>query len=165
MAVIRHNTLERHGRAPLCTVSAYRVDAFDHLHRAAEKDNECVICMENEPNTVLSCTHAFCQECLDAWFVLAVSCWAKNDGVYRETAWPHIHTRTTTEWHLIQELADGGAQAAEEQHMPHVSRCHRPSGELGAHGRGQCACMKHHHHALSARVHKIVHSLRLCLQC
>jgi hypothetical protein len=28
---------------------------------------ECVICFERKPDTVLSCSHAFCNECLQSW--------------------------------------------------------------------------------------------------
>eukprot|EP01094_Clydonella_sp_ATCC50884_P019862 TRINITY_DN3981_c0_g1_i1.p1 TRINITY_DN3981_c0_g1~~TRINITY_DN3981_c0_g1_i1.p1 ORF type:complete len:222 (-),score=55.95 TRINITY_DN3981_c0_g1_i1:257-922(-) len=30
-------------------------------------DKECVVCMDNDADTVLSCTHSFCQQCWNAW--------------------------------------------------------------------------------------------------
>jgi hypothetical protein len=32
-------------------------------------DNECCICMDRQPNLVLPCTHKFCDECFQQWFV------------------------------------------------------------------------------------------------
>jgi len=30
-------------------------------------DDECIICMERKSQILLSCTHSFCEECLDNW--------------------------------------------------------------------------------------------------
>ena len=33
---------------------------------------ECVICMDRKASTILPCAHAYCEQCIDAWLVLAL---------------------------------------------------------------------------------------------
>jgi hypothetical protein len=30
--------------------------------------DECPVCLDREPDTVLPCTHAFCSECISEWY-------------------------------------------------------------------------------------------------
>ncbi|XP_071956771.1 RING finger protein 141-like [Antedon mediterranea] len=39
---------------------------IDQISKEAD-DNECCICLDNRSEVILSCTHSYCQKCIDQW--------------------------------------------------------------------------------------------------
>jgi len=47
---------------------------FENILEQDFKEGECVICMENMAEIVLSCTHSFCSSCLEGWKKKSSTC-------------------------------------------------------------------------------------------
>jgi hypothetical protein len=45
-----------------------RIDAVC-CGESRQDDEECIICMDRKATVILPCTHAYCEQCIDAWYV------------------------------------------------------------------------------------------------
>ena len=45
------------------------------VQNSSEKDEEfCCICMERKPDSILPCTHSYCESCIKEWQVTNTTC-------------------------------------------------------------------------------------------
>jgi len=48
-----------------CSIDA----AFEES--CTKEEEECVICMDRKATVILPCAHAYCEQCIEAWLVIA----------------------------------------------------------------------------------------------
>jgi hypothetical protein len=47
---------------------------YAHSLKVENEDDECTICMENKCEVSLSCSHAFCENCIQQWNLSSATC-------------------------------------------------------------------------------------------